>query len=168
MSFQRGGCSQIPRQGRAESPEASPQIFETPTSRIDEALIRELRTGSTTGGVRGPAPPHPHRRPNRTRFSLSIVESDSQEGAMANSNRPDVTHPGAHAEEFEVHDPPQRPRQAPLCSGRVGSEGHSDYRPWVDEPSVGMPGHRSPAQSIEPTTAQTIDTAAAPDHAWRR
>jgi hypothetical protein len=31
-----------------------------------------------------------------------------------------------------------------------------------------MPGHRSPAQSTEPTRLQTIDTAAAPDHAWRR
>ena len=58
-------------------------------------------------------------------------------------------------------------RTAVLGPGRLcGALGH--YWSWVDEPSVGMPGHRSPAQAIEPTRAQTIDIAAAPDHAWRR
>jgi hypothetical protein len=68
------------------------QIIEMQTSRIDEAeaLIGELRNRLDDG--RSSAPQRGTMTADRDRegFYLSIVEFDSYEAAMENSNRPEV------------------------------------------------------------------------------
>ena len=68
------------------------QIIEMQTSRIDEveALIRELRNRLDDG--RSSAPRRGTMTADRDRdgFYLSVVEFDSYESAMENSNRPEV------------------------------------------------------------------------------
>ena len=68
------------------------QIIGLQTSRIDEveALLRELRTRLDDG--RSSAPRRAALTADRDRdgFYVSIVEFDSYEAAMENSNRPEV------------------------------------------------------------------------------
>ena len=68
------------------------QIIEMQTSRIDEveALIRELRNRLDDGRSSGPRGGMMTADRDRDGFYLSIVEFDSYEAAMENSNRPEV------------------------------------------------------------------------------
>jgi hypothetical protein len=68
------------------------QIIEMQTSRIDEveALIGELRSRLDAGGPSGPRRGTITADRDREGFYLSIVEFDSYEAAMENSNRPEV------------------------------------------------------------------------------
>src|SRR3954469_8238717 len=68
------------------------QIIEMQTSRIDEveALIRELRDRLDDGGASAPRRGTMTADRDRQGFYLSIVEFDSYEAAMENSNRPEV------------------------------------------------------------------------------
>jgi hypothetical protein len=72
------------------------QIIEMQTSRIDEveALIRELRDRLDDGGSSAPRRGTMTADRDREGFYLSVVEFDSYEAAMENSNRPEV---GEHA-----------------------------------------------------------------------
>jgi len=77
------------------------QIIEMQTSRIDEveALIRELRNRLDDGGSSAPRRGTITADRDRDGFYLSVVEFDSYEAAMENSNRrcnpcrPDSTSP---------------------------------------------------------------------------
>jgi len=68
------------------------QIIEMQTSRIDEveALIRELRNRLDDGRSSAPRRGTITADRDRDGFYLSIVEFDSYEAAMENSNRPEV------------------------------------------------------------------------------
>jgi hypothetical protein len=68
------------------------QIIEMQTSRIDEveALIRELRDRLDDGGSSAPRRGTMTADRDREGFYLSVVEFDSYEAAMENSNRPEV------------------------------------------------------------------------------
>jgi hypothetical protein len=68
------------------------QIIEMQTSRIDEveALIRELRNRLDDGQSSAPRRATITADRDRDGFYLSIVEFDSYEAAMENSNRPEV------------------------------------------------------------------------------
>ena len=69
------------------------QIIEMQTSRIDEveALIRELRNRLDDGRSSAPRRGTIMADRDRDGFYLSIVEFDSYETAMENSNRPEVS-----------------------------------------------------------------------------
>ncbi len=68
------------------------QIIEMQTSRIDEveALIRELRDRLDDGGSSAPRRGTMTADRDREGFYLSVVEFDSYEAAMENSDRPEV------------------------------------------------------------------------------
>lgn len=68
------------------------QIIEMQTSRIDEveALIRELRNRLDDGQSTAPRRATVTADRDREGFYVSIVEFDSYEAAMENSNRPEV------------------------------------------------------------------------------
>jgi chromosome segregation ATPase len=68
------------------------QIIEMQTSRIDEveALIRELRNRLDDGQSTAPRRATMTADRDREGFYVSIVEFDSYEAAMENSNRPEV------------------------------------------------------------------------------
>jgi hypothetical protein len=68
------------------------QIIEMQTSRIDEveALIRELRNRLDDGQSAGPRRGTLTADRDRDGFYLSVIEFDSYEAAMENSNRPEV------------------------------------------------------------------------------
>src|SRR3954468_22176436 len=68
------------------------QIIEMQTSRIDEveALIRELRDRLDDGGASAPRRGTMTADGDREGFYLSVIEFDSYEAAMENSNRPEV------------------------------------------------------------------------------
>jgi hypothetical protein len=68
------------------------QIIEMQTSRIDEveALIRELRDRLDDGASSAPRRGTMTADRDREGLYLSIVEFDSYEAAMENSNRPEV------------------------------------------------------------------------------
>jgi hypothetical protein len=68
------------------------QIIEMQTSQIDEveALIRELRNRLDDGQSAGPRRGTLTADRDRDGFYLSVIEFDSYEAAMENSNRPEV------------------------------------------------------------------------------
>jgi hypothetical protein len=69
------------------------QIIEMQTSQIDEveALIRELRNRLDDGGSSAPRRAVITADRDRPGFYLSVVEFESYEAAMENSNRPEVS-----------------------------------------------------------------------------
>ena len=68
------------------------QIIEMQTSRYDEveALLEELRTRLDDGRSAGPLRGTTTTDRDRPGYYVSIVEFDSYEAAMENSNRPEV------------------------------------------------------------------------------
>ena len=72
------------------------QIIEMQTSRIDEveAVIQELRDRLDDAGSSAPRRGTMTADRDREGFYLSVIEFDSYEAAMENSNRPEV---GEHA-----------------------------------------------------------------------
>jgi hypothetical protein len=100
------------------------QIIEMQTSRIDEveALIRELRDRLDDGGSSAPRRGTMTAGRDREGFYLSVIEFDSYEAAMENSNRPEV---GEHAARLVSFVTPRR-GSTTSTSARRGSRKTGD------------------------------------------